>query len=430
MDFTKEIVSFVSDKVGGIIIIASGSSEIMYADGFFTKKYGADIVEQDADEILSWMNDCPKLEVGGAAVEWESIDTDAKKYYKFSSACFEKDGKSYYIHQIVDITEYMGLNRDITKYMAFFKKLAKFQTAVLENLSDTYYEMLPMLVDYFKTSKAHFFLERDEYVETVTYSKMGNAYVNDRIKLDNDVAKIFEFDTEDDILFENLSENIQGVLKANGSGQGSAYRFVCNGDVSGQRYAIYLNVWPNMDTESLGDKTLISVIKLYAENGIMREKLIYDTEHDHLTGLYNKGKYLAMAEKDYPSKTSIAVFNFDVNDLKKINDSMGHEAGDKLIIKAADSIRKVSDKNIRGYRMGGDEFLMVACDISEPEVDELKAKWELELAKLNQSNDEIKCVMAVGVSFGTGKDFDDLCKRADELMYEDKKQKKNGGEIR
>ena len=48
MDFSKELISFVSDKVGGIVIIAAGSSEVVYADDFFTKKYGNDIVGLDA----------------------------------------------------------------------------------------------------------------------------------------------------------------------------------------------------------------------------------------------------------------------------------------------------------------------------------------------------------------------------------------------
>ncbi len=430
MDFSKDIVNFVSEQVGGIIIIAGGSSEIVYADSFFSQKYGSDIVGHDADEIFTWMSECPELSVGDKAVEWECIDTDSKKYYKFNSASFEKDEKIYNIHQIIDITEYMGLNRDITKYMSFFKKLSGFQTAVLEKLSDTYYELLPMLVDYFKTSKAYFFLEREDNMDIVTYSKMGNTYANDRIKLSDAAAMIFDMNTDDDILFENISGDVQDVLKINGSAQGSSYRYLCSGKVSDQRYAIYLNVWPNMDVQSINDKTLISVIKLYAENAIMREKLIYDTEHDHLTGLYNKGKYLEMIEKVYPEKTSLAVFNFDVNNLKKLNDTKGHEAGDKLIIKAANSIRKLTDKKIHGYRIGGDEFLMIAYDLSEVDADELRVRWEKELARLNSIDDDIECIMAVGVCYGSGENLDEICKKADELMYADKKKKKAGDEIR
>ena len=40
MDFSEEIINFVSNEIGGIVVIAEGSSEIVYADEFFTKKYG------------------------------------------------------------------------------------------------------------------------------------------------------------------------------------------------------------------------------------------------------------------------------------------------------------------------------------------------------------------------------------------------------
>ncbi len=429
MDFSKELITFVSDKVGGVVIIANGSSEIVYADSFFTDKYGSDVTGLDADEIFGWMQDCPELKPDAPAVEWENIDTDSRKYYKFNSCMFEKEGKKYTIHQIVDITEYMGLNRDITKYMSFFKKLSGFQTAVLEKLSNSYQELLPMLTDYFKTSKAFFFIQRDDKLEVVTYAKMGNVFSNDRIDLSDGATKVFEMNSEDDILIDSFDEKVREVFRASGGNSDSAYNLLCAGNVSGQKYAIYLNVWPNMDKESMAEKTLISVIKLYAENALMREKLIYENEHDHLTGLFNKGKYLDLIETQYPNLKSIAIFNFDVNNLKTMNDKFGHEAGDKLIIKAADSIRKVTNNNVHGYRMGGDEFLMVACNVTKDEADKLMKRWADELARLNTLQDDIDCVMAVGMTYGEGNyDLFKLIAEADELMYEDKKAKKKPGE--
>lgn len=160
-----------------------------------------------------------------------------------------------------------------------------------------------------------------------------------------------------------------------------------------------------------------------------REKIIYSSEHDQLTGLYNKGKYLSLLKDTFPNLDSIGLFNFDVNNLKKINDSQGHEAGDKLIIKAADSIRAVTNSKVLGFRMGGDEFLMVACNVTETEVNNIKYSWEEELKRLNTLNDGIDCVIAVGVAYGEKPyDFSELSKKADELMYEDKKKKKKPGE--
>lgn len=429
MDFKEEIVQFMTDKVGGITIVAEGSAEIVYADTYFTEKYGDAVVGMDAEEIFVWNDECPALEIGGDAVEWEYIDTNSKKYFKFNSGLFEKEGKSYKIHQITDITEYMGLNRDITKYMGFFRKLSKFQTAVLEKLSETYYELLPMLADYFNTSKAYFMLQRDDVLDVITYTKMGAVYSNDRISYDADVAAVFEADSEDDVLLESFDPKVQDVLKRNGAKDDSSYRLLVSGEVSGQKYALYLGVWPNMDRVSMNETTLKSVISLYIENGVMREKLVYASEHDGLTGLFNKAKYLDMAEKQFPALSSIAIFNFDVNNLKKMNDQFGHEAGDKLIIKAADSFRKVTSNRVHAFRMGGDEFLLVAENVTEAETDAIKKRWEDELARLNTIEDGIECVVAVGVAYGEdGYDYASLLKLADERMYEDKKAKKKPGE--
>ena len=351
------------------------------------------------------------------------------KYSRIHSAKFEKEGKNYKIHLIVDITEYMGLNRDVTKYMTFFKRLSGFQTAVLEKLSNTFYELLPMLADYFRISKAYYFIQRDGNLDIITYSKMGNMYSNDRISLNAEVARAFDMSCEDDLLFASFAKEIQDVFLLNGSKSDSSYRLLCNGAVSGQKYAVYFSVWPNMDCESMKENTLLSVIKLYVENGIMREKLVYESEHDHLTGLYNKGKYMTMLENEYEKLDSVGILNFDVNNLKVMNDNFGHEAGDRLLIKAANSIRKVTSNKVHGYRMGGDEFMLVACDVNKSEVDSLKQRWEDELARLNSADDGIDCVIAVGVAHGE-KDYDihALLKEADELMYEDKKKKKKPGE--
>ncbi len=429
MDFTNEIVKFVSGKVGGVLIISDSSDEIVYADRYFTKKYNQDITGMDATEIFMWLDDCPELDVDGPAVEWESIDRASKRYYKLNSSKFEKDGKVYSIHLETDITEYMGLNRDITKYMSFFKKLSAFQTAVLQKLSNTFYELLPMLTDYFNVSKAYFLIQREGNMDVITYNKMGNIYSNDRVNLNAKVEQAFTMDTDEDVLMTSFAPELQDIMALNGSKEDSEFNMLCNGAVSGQKYAIYFSSWPNMDKDSMKEKTLLSVIKLYVENGIMKEKLRYTSEHDGLTGLYNKAKYLEMMDGEYQDMDSIGIFNFDVNNLKVINDNQGHEAGDKLLIKAANSIRKVTSNRVHGYRMGGDEFLMIASNVTKEEVDSLKSRWEAELGRLNLVDDGINCVVAVGVVYGEkGYNFSELMKKADELMYEDKKAKKKPGE--
>ena len=154
----------------------------------------------------------------------------------------------------------------------------------------------------------------------------------------------------------------------------------------------------------------------------------YESEHDKLTGLYNKGKYINMKEANFDNPSSIAIYNFDVNNLKYINDNFGHELGDELIIKAANSIHAVTSDKVYGFRMGGDEYVMIGMNITEEEAKDVYSKWEQALEKLNQEG-QMYCVMACGLKYCEGEfDVEELFKQADELMYLDKKARKEKGE--
>ncbi|MBR5979324.1 MAG: GGDEF domain-containing protein [Oscillospiraceae bacterium] len=152
------------------------------------------------------------------------------------------------------------------------------------------------------------------------------------------------------------------------------------------------------------------------------------SEHDRMTGLYNKGKYMELIRVFYPKQESVAVFNMDVNNLKKMNDSLGHEMGDKLLIKAASSIQAVTSDSVAGFRLGGDEFMMIAHDITEQDALDLKSRWEEALSDLNEKDKEIDCIIACGLAYGKGSDLEELLRLADERMYSDKKKKKKPGE--
>jgi len=426
---TEQISRFVVDRLGGVFAISQENGKIVYADDFIVNLYGCNPVGEIAEDVFMWIGDCPVLPENDSVTEWETIDLEKHNYYKVETMQVDAEDGVYILHHLTDITEYMKLNRDVTKYMSFFKKLAGFQTAILEKLSSTYYELLPMLADFFKTEEMFFLLHRDSHIEMITYNKASGNYNNARITADEQALEAFAFDNGIELSSDKFAEPLKEALVLAGIDASKKLHALCKGGVSEQKYALFFVEQDKMDKESMGEETLLSVIRLYIENGMMREKLIYDSEHDGLTGMYNKGKYLAMLESEYQNLESIGIFNFDVNNLKKMNDTYGHEAGDKLIIKGADSIRKVTSSTVHGYRMGGDEFLMIACNVTQEQVHELKERWEKELARLNTLEDGIECVIAAGVVYGgRGYDFAALMKKADELMYEDKKKKKKPGE--
>lgn len=155
---------------------------------------------------------------------------------------------------------------------------------------------------------------------------------------------------------------------------------------------------------------------------IYRELAMKDT----LTGLYNRNAYNQWLEENKENK-DVAVLMCDLNDLKKCNDTRGHSAGDSYIVEAADIISKVFQEDGACYRIGGDEFCVIlegADDIDIPKkIDQLNEMQE----ECNRMFAEMKINIAYGYAvFDYEKDsnIEDTCKRADEKMYRNKKDKK------
>ena len=79
---------------------------------------------------------------------------------------------------------------------------------------------------------------------------------------------------------------------------------------------------------------------------------------DELTGLGNLRQMKAM-ERSYKRCREIGVWYFDVDHLKQVNDTEGHSAGDRLLIRFAAQLRECGVPGARAYRIGGDEFLLI-----------------------------------------------------------------------
>jgi len=145
----------------------------------------------------------------------------------------------------------------------------------------------------------------------------------------------------------------------------------------------------------------------------------YKSEHDGLSGLYNRVRY--QNTKDYyESCNNVCIVYIDVNNLKKMNDIFGHEAGD-ILIKKVSSKLKFFDGIGDCYRMGGDEFMVVIANKPRKECINLISKWYSTVGCLNRKDDGFRCMVAYGVVFGgLNSDMDALVKEADEKMYRHK----------
>ncbi len=148
-------------------------------------------------------------------------------------------------------------------------------------------------------------------------------------------------------------------------------------------------------------------------------------DHDSLTGLYNRAKFTELKNTLFIKQEVIAVFSMDVNNLKHTNDTLGHEAGDRLLRKAAESLRQIEARNVLAFRTGGDEFAVAALHMTRQQAEALRDRWAKGLLELNRNGDGIECSMACGFVYGEkGFDLEALLAQADQLMYENKRAMK------
>ena len=147
-------------------------------------------------------------------------------------------------------------------------------------------------------------------------------------------------------------------------------------------------------------------------------------EIDGMTGVYNRSKYLDVISNSYREENSIAVIFWDINNLKTVNDNMGHEHGDRMIVTMAESLKKIASDNAKAYRVGGDEFVMIMSGSDENDVKRKIKEWRTELDVLNEKAEEPISV-SVGYACGKGKYIEDIINEADRMMYKDKEQYHN-----
>ena len=128
---------------------------------------------------------------------------------------------------------------------------------------------------------------------------------------------------------------------------------------------------------------------------ISEEKLLYLSTHDHLTGLYNRRYYERMLKVlDTKENLPLSVIMFDVNGLKLVNDSFGHDLGDVLLNKAAETIKKACREKDIIARIGGDEFVLVLPKTSQS--DTVKIANHIK----SMTSKEIVANIELSISFG------------------------------
>jgi diguanylate cyclase (GGDEF)-like protein/PAS domain S-box-containing protein len=159
-------------------------------------------------------------------------------------------------------------------------------------------------------------------------------------------------------------------------------------------------------------------------------KLAHQANHDPLTGLPNRtllAQYVA--ERFTPGARGLACLFLDLDNFKVVNDSLGHAAGDELLIEVANRLRATVRPRDLVARFGGDEFVVVCENVDESDAVALAERVSVALAEpMRLGGVDIRPYASVGVTVQTDEHVaaDELIRDCDIAMY----QAKAGGKGR
>jgi len=164
----------------------------------------------------------------------------------------------------------------------------------------------------------------------------------------------------------------------------------------------------------------------------LENKLRHQVLHDDLTGLGNRVQFSNQLEKalgpDRRAGSKVAALFIDVDDFKNINDSLGHAAGDQVLVEISSRLQTKLRLRDRAARFGGDEFAVVLNDVyGESDIVGVADRIIEELSQpVTLLGQKIRLSVSVGIAIDEDGDLspEDLIRSADVAMYEAKEQGK------
>lgn len=166
---------------------------------------------------------------------------------------------------------------------------------------------------------------------------------------------------------------------------------------------------------------VVAIARRITDQHMHLTQIEYMSYHDQLTNLYNR-RYFdeELVKLDIAESLPLGVIFADVNGLKLVNDSFGHNAGDLLLKKFAQVLRSTCGGTDHIARIGGDEFALIFPNTSEEDIEKLVQELSENCEK------ESVNVITLSVSFGWGikvseeQQMRDILKAAEDMMYKKK----------
>lgn len=335
---------------------------------------------------------CPRDIEPGKRCLWEFFDKVKRRQLLICHFALDVEERRCRAGMIADVSEMMSLSAQLSGYLALMKQLNAIQAALINGLHDPIHLLL------------RFLLQRFGGVRASTYCRDQDGQTSCQSLTDAD----------------GVPERHTGVRLPE-----AAPDELVTLDVMGKHYIFQLQS-PGKPALWQEERSFVfGIIRPYLENAVLREQLDYESCHDPLTRLGNRGLFARQSRDSFAGLPLISVLYLDVDGLKYYNDTQGHDMGDRLLRKVAEILKGLSGPSVYSYRMGGDEFLLVCPGYDEAAVDALHLQLQEQVVQSNRICPEPAVSLSVGCATGRAPySLETLITQADLHMYAQKRAKK------
>lgn len=189
--------------------------------------------------------------------------------------------------------------------------------------------------------------------------------------------------------------------------------------IAGKRIPVIKSAFPII---LRGRKYLLESFIDIVERKRVEDELLFLSQHDALTGLYNRTYFEdALKRLDEEKNKNIIIISCDIDGLKLVNDTLGHDAGDCLLIASAQIIQSTVGVEVAA-RMGGDEFSLILSQGNENIAEKICEQIQMQVRNYNGENNGIPLSISLGYGVN-GNEYtpmSELLKEADNNMYREK----------
>lgn len=229
-------------------------------------------------------------------------------------------------------------------------------------------------------------------------------------KLLGDVLELYSLEESDRIVDLNLcspeefGELREGLLKSK----------------NGREYVVEYRLNNMSKTDKCAEGTIIVFRDISAQKE-KQEKVEYLSYHDQLTGLYNRRFFEEELKRlDHSRNLPLSLIMIDVNGLKLTNDAFGHKAGDQLLKRISETLKRACRADDIISRVGGDEFAVILPNTYEREAKSFVGRIYMEAKKEDINHIVVSLSAGCGTKTNINENVEKALKRAEDGMYKRK----------